>query len=411
MRPWERRLADLAHLLKVCHATYMEPDLFRMNTNQFLQTSRTVTFIVQKNKASIPNFAQWYQSTVIDPWRKDTVMIWARDARNSIEKEGDLELNSKLNLTLLFSYLSETDIRIGCGRSELLVAGIKKLVRLAQKKLPTGVGDAAIVKIERRWVTASLASMELLQALTYIYARLYDMCLDLATKLSGVLASNIPDASEFDSFRDRAQQIVYIKIANLRVHSLAFESSAVQRDDEVQPALRQKLTEIIATSPRDATFDGTCLFLARMAEMTFTHFGNHVPMLFLYDEHWVPIDMISTWFADQADKYIFWRRAADRVATQRAHGIGWISESWVRTLSTYPETAIRNLPITGERLHVLVADRAGTIREVAWSIIRETADAAPTLLKLSDEEMDARVPNYLLPIRRVWGLADPDVIF
>lgn len=42
-KPWERRLKDLSHLLKCCIDTYFDPELFRLNLNQFLQTARTVT--------------------------------------------------------------------------------------------------------------------------------------------------------------------------------------------------------------------------------------------------------------------------------------------------------------------------------------------------------------------------------
>lgn len=150
MKPWEKRLSDLAHLLKNCHTTYLDPDLFRMNTNQFLQTARTITFIIQKNKDTIPNYENWYDKTVIQPWGSDEVMRWAKEARNKVEKEGDLDLYSSLKLTLVFSYLTEEDAEIQCSKAELLNAGIKKLIRFAQKKLPSGVSHAAAIKIERR---------------------------------------------------------------------------------------------------------------------------------------------------------------------------------------------------------------------------------------------------------------------
>ena len=91
-RPWERRLKDLSFVLANCAQTYFDPELFRMHTNQFLQTARTVTFIIQKNKGGIPEFEAWYSSEVQENWRMDEVMLWARDARNKIEKVGDLEL-------------------------------------------------------------------------------------------------------------------------------------------------------------------------------------------------------------------------------------------------------------------------------------------------------------------------------
>lgn len=58
MRPWERRLADLAHLLELCHTTYIEPDQRRRNTNKFLPTARIYQHMV--SRSSTP-----YQSSVI----------------------------------------------------------------------------------------------------------------------------------------------------------------------------------------------------------------------------------------------------------------------------------------------------------------------------------------------------------
>ena len=72
-------------------------------------------------------------------------MTWAKDSRNKIEKEGDLETFSTLEALLLFSYLEEQDLVIRLRRKELLTAGVKKLVRLSEKVLPTGVSDAAVI--------------------------------------------------------------------------------------------------------------------------------------------------------------------------------------------------------------------------------------------------------------------------
>ena len=195
-KPWERRLEDLAHLLQGCSETYFDPDLFRRNTNQFLQTARTVTFIIQKNKADIPDFDSWYGKQVLDGWAQDQVMTWAKDARNTIEKEGDLDINSTLKVSLIYSYLEEEDLAVPCGRSELLGAGVKQLVRFAQKHLPTGVADAAGIRIERSWITTGLDSLELLQALVYVYSRLYDCCRSLAGQLARSLPTSIPEPSE-----------------------------------------------------------------------------------------------------------------------------------------------------------------------------------------------------------------------
>ena len=183
MNPWERRLKDLGQILKNCSETYFEPELFRMNTNQFLTTARTVTFIIQKNKSKIDEFESWYDLNIIKKWTGDDIMKWAKDSRNQVEKIGDLELYSEVDVRLIFSYIEENDILIDCPDDHFIGYSIKKLVRFAQKQLPSGVSDGAVIKVERRWVANNLKTRELLDALVYVYARIYEVCKLLALHL------------------------------------------------------------------------------------------------------------------------------------------------------------------------------------------------------------------------------------
>ena len=69
-----------------------------------IQSLRSVTFILQSHKAKIPNFVQWYGNYVDEKhgkrgeWQNrlyaDPLMRWIVDARNKIEKQGDLESRS-----------------------------------------------------------------------------------------------------------------------------------------------------------------------------------------------------------------------------------------------------------------------------------------------------------------------------
>ena len=72
---------------------YMEPQGFRLNLNALIQALRNVTFMLQKQKANLPDFIEWYPA-----WQEsvkgDEVMSWVVRARNRIVKEADLELNS-----------------------------------------------------------------------------------------------------------------------------------------------------------------------------------------------------------------------------------------------------------------------------------------------------------------------------
>ncbi|HEY9135322.1 MAG TPA: hypothetical protein VIM85_05980 [Pseudomonadales bacterium] len=410
MKPWEKRLRDLSRLLQNCHATYLDPDLFRMNTNQFLQTARTVTFIIQKNKSTIPDYEKWYSNTVVKAWGRDDVMSWAKEARNTIEKEGDLELNSSLKLTLVFSYLVEDDVEIQCGKKELLNAGVNKLVHLAEQNLPSGVSDAAVVKIERRWVTAMLPNWELLQALAYVYARIFGCCKSLAKQLGTPLEECIPDAHFFRALQDEARQVSYIKLNGLSRHSLKTKAISVDRKFRPPPAIQEAFNSIHANRSWPRNPDGVLEYYTNMAELMFIHFGSHVPMLFLFNECWELIDIVSTQFEDQADKFIFWRDVADRIVTLQASGLVWISESWIRSMDRSGVTAVRNMPITGEQLHVVAVEKSGNIRQIGWYILRDSDAAKPVLQRVPVEdkmEKDA-LPYFLVPALRAMGIKDPE---
>ncbi len=208
MRKWERRLKDLSIALENCSKSYFEPELFRFNANHFLTTARTVSFLFQKDKASILNFEYWHKKNILEAWKNDEIMKWSVSSRNTIEKEGDLDIHSQIKASLIFSYIEEQDIKLVLNKTEHLNIGVKRLLRFARKNLPTGVSDAAVVKIDRSWIANTLPEQELLQAFRYIYARLYEACKSLATHLNSNLEMSIRDATSFDD----------ISIGNRRIH-------------------------------------------------------------------------------------------------------------------------------------------------------------------------------------------------
>lgn len=410
-KPWERRLTDLAQILKSCAASYFNPDLFRMNTNHFLQTARTVTFIIQKNKDKIPGYDTWYQTNVTVPWGDDELMRWAKDSRNTIEKEGDLELNSTLRLSLIFSYLEETDIGITCGKSELMTAGVKKLIRFAEKKMPTGVADAAAVKIERRWVTASLPEWELLHALGTVYGRIYACCRALASHLNSTLRRDIARPSDFEDIRDNARRVQYMKFSTRRVHSIEHRRVPFDRT-AVPPQYVVDVLEATKHGPPTNSLSGAIQFFSRMAKATLEKFGNHVPILILFNKEWQLIDFVSPQFLDQADKFIFWRTIAESVRCLNIFGIVWISESWIRRGIPDAATPTRLMPITGERLSVIGLDKTGGREAAAWNIKRDIGGASVSLEPIMQADIEELgLQGFIfIPVLRAMGVPDPDYV-
>lgn len=397
-------MADLAQILTNCERSYFDPETFRINTNQFLQTARTVTFIIQKNKGSIADFDAWYASHVIEPWSMDTVMTWARDSRNTIEKVGDLDLHSNIAITLIFSYFEEEDIAVPCGRSEL-VANVKRLLRFARRHLPSGVSDVSVLRLDRRWVANTLPDWELLHALTYAYARIREACVGLARHLGSDTFDFAPEATDFDPLSSDARRTRYLRLNDTQLSKIG--TVRMRQDPNLMPPPSlMALVEETKREERPHTLEENVAFSAKYAKATFEHFGNHVPMLFFFDKDFAPVDFMSAEFKDQATKYLFWRSVADRVLYLKPASLIWICEAWLRSFGDspelLPEKIMRNLPITGETLGVHGMDASGKMARVHWNIFRDRDGRNPRLEPVDDQTAFAERPNYFVPALRAF---------
>jgi len=102
----DRRLEDVHQQWHQAEEAYFDPEAFRIAVQGAIATLRTVTFVLQNLKHQIPQFEQWYE-----PWRQrfgaDPIMKWMNDARNIIEKQGDLTAHSFIRAEFIASYLDE----------------------------------------------------------------------------------------------------------------------------------------------------------------------------------------------------------------------------------------------------------------------------------------------------------------
>lgn len=399
MRRWERRLKDLALLLDHCEETYFDPELFRMNTNQFLQTARTVTFLIQKDKASIPGFDKWYQGHVLGPWASDPRMNWAKNSRNTIEKVGDLELYSSLSATLILGYLDEADFELDVGCEGLVAANIKRLIRFAEKSLPSGVSDGAFVRIERKWVANTLPDWELLTALTYVYSRAKEVCEALAAHLGLALNPEIPNSRDFSSTSSDARAIRYVPLRGREMESITTKSVPFDPNFEPPPKLVALFESRKGKSP-PRSFDELMEYHIAMATTNFETYDNHVPMMFMYGDDWRPVDQLTTQFEERADKYIFWRAVGERVLHIKPRAIIWIAETWIRDSPKSPSQRIDSLPIVGEQLQLWGITNSKEVQGYGWDIIRDTETDRPTLGKPESVSAtaDSGLPNFFAPI-------------
>ncbi|MBK1889972.1 hypothetical protein Undi14_07970 [Undibacterium sp. 14-3-2] len=399
MYKWERRLSDAAYALTNCASTYFEPELFRRNVNQFLTVSRTVTFLIAKDKASIPEFDKWHDENIVKYWGGDSVMKWAKDSRNFIEKEGDLELYSSLSVSLIYSYFSEEDISLELGSAEFLSAGVKKLIRVAEKHLPNSISYASAVKIDRRWVANTLPDHELFQALIYVYSRIYTACEKLAAYLGGRLSKEVPSSDMLGEVDVNGLRCKYVKFSDRDSYSV--KSRRLLRDEAIE-----KPEWLSAINKDLSTFD----LYADFAEKVFNKFGNHLSMVFLFSKEGHVVQHTSFVPADQVDKFIFWRGLAEQIVYLRAHSLIFISEIWYRRLNRSLDVPIHQLEIIGEALQIYEIKKGGDYRLRNWNIERKSDEVIlkkekDIVLNLDrDNVLDSHcLPSFLTPVKNAFA--------
>ncbi len=407
--PWEKRLADLSQILINCEKTYFDPNLFRMNTNHFLQTARTVTFIIQKNKNSINDYETWYQDNVINAWNNDSLMNWAKDSRNTIEKEGDIDLYSEIDLRIIYSYIEDHDIVLKSSKEVLLSFDVERLIRYAKKSMPEHMIDLAVIKIERKWVANSLPNWELLSALAGIHDRMLRCCNDLRLHLQSnetQIELGIEDLAFHES---QMKRVNYVKVSDPRISSLNFTRVHKDKNFSISSDLKESMLRHKGDVDVKSSSDLVELY-SRLAPESFLHFGSHIPILYFFDEKFEVIELISTHFNDQSNKYIFWRYIADLVSIKKPFAVMFIAEAWIRDAKKINTIAMRDLPITGEILQLVLIDKNENKYRVNWPINR---GGVGEIVTLGDPNVlqDIKVMsefNFLTPVKNSLQIAWAD---
>src|SRR6266511_4093755 len=148
-----RRLQDLHRLWHQTLESYSDPDGFRVNLNAAIEAARNVTFMLQSEKAAIPEFDRWYASEQ-EALRSDELMTWLRDARNTVVKQADLETTS--------TAVALVHDNLDFARWKMTVPPVVPTEAIAMalvKSAPPEVRQMLpyfIVSVERTWMATSL---------------------------------------------------------------------------------------------------------------------------------------------------------------------------------------------------------------------------------------------------------------
>lgn len=411
-----RRLAD-AHLLwHQTLANYQEPNAFRANLNATIQALRNITFAIQSEKHSIPDFEDWYGAWQVR-LAADADAKWLVSARNLVVKQGDLEFTSTAVIKVLTwrdEVLIESGIPPGSNTSDILGSVPFLDLLKAAKTPPADLKDAAL-EIERRWSVAALKGREILDTLAGIYGSLSELLLDAHAQVRNLQCISVdPIHSDFRSAYHLTGTLQCMSIGHeQRTHRVKLTTG--EHYDVVTEPLPVSETDVTTApkryefgkNPYPASWENSdpIVFaesiLAR-AKQILKKDRNHVRMMFIRDGDggWQQIVLNA---ADRTEKHIVMRVVASFVERVGADAIIDVSECWMLPESSFHELRsheIEDAPSRTEALQVLVATREGIHRRYTTPFSREVSGRIK--LNATEQSDDANALHYLTPIFEVW---------
>jgi hypothetical protein len=358
----DRRLADAHTLWHQAEAAYFDPDGFRLAVQNAIQSLRSLTFIVQNHKAVIPNFTDWYGDYVDEKhgkrgkWQErlyaDPLMRWMVEARNKIEKRGDLESHSIVRAEIIASYYDDGP-RIDMPahlfqNAEALLRGIP------DNLLDQHIRRNGVLRIQRRWVENTLPDYELLDAVAIYYGKLTELVHDAHRQIGIDPPQTIhdEDGGSFDlpamgwrlpcMIGHERPRTLTISLADGAKVEFESKSKLVKMDDAELAALTGRYggNALEAMRRKFKTDAELAAGYFAAARAIFLRDGHHRSFLLLFRDR-KPIGPTEIRVENTLQKYVLMRQLADEVTKSGADAAILIGEVWIARRRTQTLSATR----------------------------------------------------------------------
>ena len=354
----ETRLADAAVHWKQAHGAYFDPANFRLNIQASIQAFRSVTFLLQKAKDSIPGFDPWYaQKRSI--MRQDKRMKWLVEARNKIEKHGDLDTHSLFEVEYSDSWLSPAKRIFNIPPSSRPEDMATVIASMYPKSKCT---EGAILKLTRKWVDSEFPDEEILAVLIYVYSRLINLLLEA----HGLFPQTDIASCEFHSLHSRSAAELPEFMIGLQFPATSWFSL---KEGKLR-AFEEKLEKITLADAKNTVqnhYDGfrdteidlapgssfvrTCTALFNRGKHMLQTDGYHSMIAIIYTERGIHLARFRP--ADRADKHIMVRELASKCERLQAIACVIINEAWVAPPSSQHGPYAVNHPDRQEALSLV----------------------------------------------------------
>lgn len=332
----DRRLADVHRQWHEAERGYFDPESFRVAIQTTIQTLRTVTFILQSNKRLFSNFDPWYESWQVK-LRADPLMRWMVEARNKIEKVGDLETHSFVRAEILASYYEEgPHMEVP---AELFQNPIELFSSLSNQELKQHIFKDGFLRIQRRWVENSLPDYELLDAVGIAYGKIAELVDDAHRQLDLEPPTTMDDDVNCTQGKEsRGGRLpCMIGHSDVRSHNIwlatgqtmTIEQKTVDfdRENAERVAAKYGLDPKDIFQSADPTAETTLNDLFATGRKMFVCDGYHQTIAFLLNSA-RPISMIALDVQEHGEKYLVMRQLASEVVKHGADGVIIIGEVW-----------------------------------------------------------------------------------
>ncbi len=341
-------------------------------------------------------------------------MAWMVNARNRIEKQGDLEAHSFVRAEIIASYLSPgptIEIPAGLFNSAPTIVG-----RIDDEAVRRHVRKHGTLRIERRWVENSLPNYELLDAVAIAYGRISELVADahMQMKLECPVTIDVETGRAYDRSALGGRMPCMIGHGDARA---TFINLADGTESGVEIVKREYIPEDVAKAakerygdlfkemfgPANASQEEIAASLFRTARTLFLKDGYHVSIALLFREKRI-VRVMGLEPEDQAQKFLVMRALAHEVKKLGADAVVALGEAWIATpeeLGPYERPAE-----SAKRKEILYASLVTKDGEpVDWWAVIQRGDK----VKLGDTgRLKPEALFVFAPIYQVWGKPIPE---
>jgi hypothetical protein len=408
----DRRLEDVHQHWHQAEWAYFDPEPFRVAIQTAIQTLRTVTFILQNKKAEIPNFDTWYGG-----WQKklraDPLMRWMVDARNKIEKQGDLETHSFVRAEIIASYLNE-------GPGVELPAHLFDSLRALIERIPLGdvrqhIARHGTLRIQRRWVENTLPDYELLDAVAIAYGRINELVHDAHRQmgLPEPVTTDVEMGQQYAEGGRRGRLPCMIGHADSRSLNISLADGrpiefeelkrTVDKNNQKDIIERYGDAHIGMFGPKGANEEDIAASLFNTARKVFLKDGYHESIFFLFKERKL-VNMFVIRPETRSQKYLLMRKLSHQVTKHGADAVIHLGEMWRAPAdSIKPYQHAIDSPVREEALVAELITKHGDPIDFSATISREE-----NALTLGETEVISNPASFsFAPVYEAWGRPIP----